>query len=275
MRYIAGLDIGSAFSKAVIMRDGKLQTYTISTTGGNFSKSAEDILSVALKKLGLYDEDIDAVGGCGIGAAFINRPFIKITELSCQSRGTHFLLPGTRSLIEIGNQSSRLIKVTAQGKVAGSLITDKCAAGSGRVLQIIAKVLGIRFEEMGALSKRSNKPAKFTTNCAVFLETEAISRVAEGTPVKDIVAGLHQTLAAKIAGLAQRFRVEDECALTGGGALDQGLLLRIQKQMGRKIIVPHQPMITGAIGAALIVEEKEELKRLSAIQKSNTNESMT
>lgn len=258
MRYIAGLDIGSAYCKAVIMRSGKLLAYAVIATGGNFFKSADAVFSGVLKKIGLFEEDIDSVGACGIGASFIEQPFVKITELSCQSRGTHFLMPGTRSIIEVGNQSSRLIKVNAQGKVAGSLATDKCAAGSGRVLQIIAKVLGIRFEEMGQLSQRSRNPAKFTTNCAVFLETEAISRVAEGTPVKDIVAGLHQTLAAKIDGLAQRFKVEDDCAVTGGGALDIGLLRMLHRQMKRRLMAPPQPMITAAIGAALIAEEKKQ-----------------
>jgi predicted CoA-substrate-specific enzyme activase len=140
--------------------------------------------------------------------------------------------------------------------VADCLVSDKCAAGSGRILQIIAKVLGITIEEMGKLSLQATQPAKFTTGCAVFLETEAISRVAEGTAKEDIIAGLHHTLAARIGAMAQRMRVEDDCAFTGGGAVDIGLVKIMEKRIGKKITTPEDPLITAAIGAALIAAEK-------------------
>lgn len=256
MEYVAGLDIGSAFSKAVILGNGSLLAYSVKPTSGNFSISADAVLEEALQEAKLSMGDITLMGACGLGVPFISRPFTKISELSCHSRGAHYLLPTVRTLIEVGNQSTRVMKTTPKGKVADSLVSDKCAAGSGRILQIIARVLKVDIEEMGQLSKRSPQPAKFTTNCAVFLETEAISRVAEGTPKEDIIAGLHRALAVKISAMVHRLKIEADCVMTGGAALDSGLVAMMEKEVGTKIRVPEQPMITGAIGAALIASER-------------------
>jgi predicted CoA-substrate-specific enzyme activase len=258
MSYIAGLDIGSALSKAVILSNDTLLSSAVRPTEGNFAVAAEQVLTETLEKAKLSRSDLARIGACGLGATFIAYPFTKITEISCQSRGTHFLLPTVRTLVEIGNQTSRVIKVTSKGKVADSLAGNKCAAGSGRVLQIIARVLRIDLAEMGQLSLQSSKPAKFTTGCAVFLETEAISRVAEGMPKADIVAGLHRALAIRTAAMALKMRVEEDCAMTGGGAVDIGLVKTMEKEIGKPILVPENPMITGAIGAALIVAERQE-----------------
>jgi len=256
MSYIAGLDIGSFLSKAVILQNRTLLASSISSSEGNFLNAASSVLENALEKAKLSYADIDLIGAGGLGASFISYPFTKITEISCQSRGTNYLLPTVRTLIEIGNQSSRIIKVTKNGKVADCLVSDKCAAGSGRILQIIAKVLGVDLEDMGRLSLESSKPAKFTTGCAVFLETEAICRVAEGIPKKDIIAGLHHTLSAKTSAMARRMRLEEDVAITGGGAEDAGLVKILEGMLGKRLLIPDEPLITGAIGAALIVAER-------------------
>lgn len=256
MPYMAGLDIGSAQSKAVIMQNSTLLSYSTMPTGGNFSKAADSVLETALEKANMSYSDIDLIGAFGLGASFISYPYIKISDISCQSRGTHFLLPTIRTLIEVGNQASKIIKVTEGGTVADCLVSDRCAAGSGRVLQIIAKVLKIDLKDMGSLSLNSTRPVKFTTGCAVFLETEAICRVAEGMSKENIVAGLHQTLAARISAMAQRMRLEKDYAITGGGAKDSGLLRLMEEKMGQHLLVPDEPLITGAIGAALIAAER-------------------
>jgi len=256
MSYIAGLDIGSAVSKAVIMEDGHLKSYSTYATGGNFSVAADKVFNDALAKAQLSSSDISLIGATGMGVRFISQAFTKITEISCHSRGTHYLLPEVRTLVEVGNQASKVIKVTSSGRVADSLVSDKCAAGSGRVLQVVAKVIKVKLEEMGALSLKSARPVKFTTGCAVFLETEAISRVAEGNAKEDIIAGLHNTMSARIGAMVQRMRIEEDCAMTGGGAKDRGLVKKMEEKLGKTLFVPEEPLITGAIGAALIVPEK-------------------
>lgn len=257
MSYIAGLDIGSAISKAVILKDGELLSFSINPSKGDFSRSAKNVLQDVLAKTGLAEKDLSSIGATGIGSSFISSSISKITEISCHSRGAHYLFPNIRTLFEVGNQSSRGMKITQQGKVADSVVGDKCAAGSGRILQIIAKVIKVNLEDMGTLSLESFNPVKFSTGCAVFLETEAISRVAEGYSKKDIVAGLHMTLASAITAMMQRIRIEDECVVAGGGAKDKGLVKMMESKLGRTLQVPDEPLITGAIGAALIAGERQ------------------
>jgi predicted CoA-substrate-specific enzyme activase len=251
MFYRAGLDIGSSLAKAVIMSDREIISFSIKPVSGNFARVAQSVLQEALEKSGLTEDQLDIVGGTGLGASFIGRPFVKSTEVSCQSRGTHYLLPTVRIVIEVGAQASRVIKVTEQGRVGDCIINDRCATGSGRILQIIAKVLRIQISEMGELSLKSTNPVRFSTGCSVFAETEAISRIAEGAKVEDIVAGLHYAIAIKIKSMIEKIKLDGECAVTGGGGKDVGLVKMIGKTINKELLVPGEPLITGAIGAAL------------------------
>jgi len=253
---LAGLDIGSAQSKAVIMEEGSRLSFSTRPTEGDFARAANGVLKEALERANLSGSRVKLVGACGLGASFISYPGRKTSEISCQSRGTHYLFPTARTLIEVGNQTSKIIKITGEGKVADCLVSDRCAAGSSRVLQVIAKVLNVNLADMGPLSLKSISPVRFTTGCAVFLETEAISRVAEGNSKEDIIAGLHKTLAAKILAMAQRLGLEEDCVITGGGARDTGLVKTMEKQAEMRLIVPDEPLITAAIGAALIAAER-------------------
>jgi len=256
MAYLMGLDIGSALSKAVVMDQGALAAWAVAPTEGDFSRAARSVAESALGKVGTCADNLRAIGGCGIGASFAPCTLVKISDISCQARGTHFLLPGVRTVVEIGNQATRVIKLTELGKVADCLVSDKCAAGSGRVLKVIADVLKVDLDQMGLLARGARAPVKFTTGCAVFLETEAISRVAERNTKADIVAGLHRALAARIVALAQRMRIQKDYAATGGGATDTGLVDTLNAMLGGDLLVPEQPLITAAIGAALIAGEK-------------------
>lgn len=265
MPFIAGLDIGSAQSKAVVMQDRELVAYSTLPTGGHFQRTGEAVLKAALEKAGLREDQIEVMGALGLGSKFIQRDFYKISDISCQSRGTHYIFPSVRTLIEVGNQASKIIKVTPKGRVADSLVSDRCAAGSSRILQIIARVLGIRLEEMGDLGLAATQPVKFTTGCAVFLETEAVSRVAEGMSKENIVAGLHHALSSRVFAMVQRMRMEPDFAITGGGAKDKGLVKMMADKIGQPLLVPEEPFITGAIGAALIAAEKKAAEDEAAV----------
>jgi len=254
--YRAGLDIGSYLAKAVIMNEEGVLSYNVTQVAGSFSKSAEKVLNEALEKSRLSLSDLDVIGGTGLGASFIAHPFVKNTEVSCQSRGIFYLLPSVRNIIDIGDQSSRVIKISDKGKVVDFIINDRCAAGSGRILQVVGKVLRISLEEMGKLSIDSANPVQFSTGCTVFAETEAISRVAEGAKISDIVAGLYYAMAIKISSMIDKIKMEGDCAVTGGGAKGVGLIKMIGKVVGKDLLVPEEPLITGAIGAALMTKEK-------------------
>ena len=256
MTWTAGMDIGSALAKAVLLQDGELVAHSVRATEGDFTRAAKDVLEDVLAQADCPMDQIDLIGAGGLGAAFIPYPFEKVTDIACHSRGAHYFKPSVRTLIEIGGQVSRVTKVTPAGKVAGNATGDKCATGSGRILQIVAKVLRMDIAEMGSYSIEDAKPAKFTTSCAVFLETETISRVAEGLPKADIIAGLYQVLAARIAVMAQRMTIEDDCVLIGGGALNAGLVDTLAERFGKRIHIPERPLLSGAVGAALIARER-------------------
>ncbi len=256
MVYQAGLDIGSFMSKSVIIEGEKIISYSILPSSGKFQNAAVTVLNNALEKANLTFSDLKVIGATGLGASFIPYSYVESSEVSCQSRGIKFLFPSVNIAIEVGDQSTRVIKVTDKGRVADCVINDRCAAGSGRILQIIAKVLRINLEEMGALSVKSSNPVRFSTGCSVFAETEAISRIAEGASKEDIIAGLHQAMAIKIYSMIQKIKMEEICAITGGGAKDIGLIKTIERVIKKELLVPEEPLISGAIGAALIAVEK-------------------
>ncbi|MFC1932209.1 acyl-CoA dehydratase activase [Chloroflexota bacterium] len=256
MLYFAGVDIGSAFSKATIVAESKLISYHIIPSGGNYKLAADEVVRETLTKASLSFGDIAytvATGYGGSNASFSNQ---LITDISCQSRGIFHLFPSVRTVVDIGGQFSRVIKLDDSGRATAFLLSEKCASGSGRFLQIIAHVLQIDLKEIGPLSLKSKKKINFNTGCAVFAETEAVSRVAEGTATEDILAGVHGALAAKIQNLLERLGIEQDLALVGGGAKDIGLVRSIGETLGINPVVPEEPQIVAALGAALIAEEK-------------------
>jgi (R)-2-hydroxyacyl-CoA dehydratese activating ATPase len=253
----AGVDVGSVAAKAVIMNGDEVCAYAVRPVSGDFSRAADGVLDEALAKAGVRADELELIGATGLGASFLRGEHIDSTEVTCQSRGMHHLFPELRVVIEIGDQSSRVIKVNEKGKVADCVINDRCAAGSGRILLIIARVLHVEIDELGALSVSSVRPVRFSTSCSVFLETEIISRIAEGIPKGDIIAGLHQAMASKILAMVRKVTMEGACGITGGGARDVGLVRTLQETIGRELIVPPEPFITAAIGAALLAAEKQ------------------
>jgi predicted CoA-substrate-specific enzyme activase len=159
-------------------------------------------------------------------------------------------------VIDIGGQFTKVFRLDESGRPTAFLQSEKCAAGSGRFLQIIAKILQIELKDIGEMSLRSGKKVDFNTGCAVFAESEAISRIAEGTSKEDILAGLHRSLAAKIQTLLERLKIVPECVVMGGGANDIGLVRSIEERLGCNLLVPGEPQIVAALGAALIAQEK-------------------
>ncbi|SFH14374.1 CoA-substrate-specific enzyme activase, putative [Desulfotomaculum arcticum] len=254
--YKAGVDIGSVMAKAVIMHGDNLLAYYTKPVGGNFYKAAHDTLDGALAKANLHYDSLGIIGTTGLGASFLTYPNLYNTEVACQARGMKYLFPSARIVIEVGDQSTRVIKLTEHGKIADCVINDRCAAGSGRTLLIIAKVLRLSIDQMGDYSIMSTNPVRFGTSCSVFTETEAISRIAEGIKKEDIIAGLHHSMAIKIYSMVQKVKLEENCAMTGGGAKDKGLVAMLEKALGKRLLVHREPFISGAIGAAIMASVK-------------------
>jgi predicted CoA-substrate-specific enzyme activase len=248
--HFAGIDIGSTMTKVVIMNEG-ITFSIIEPTGPEQRRLANKVMEKVLDKAGLRFKDITYLVATGYGR--INVPFAdkQITEISCHAKGVAHLYPAARTIIDIGGQDSKGIKIE-NGKPVDFVMNDKCAAGTGRFLEVIADALDISIEEMGKSALKGKNPAKISNICTVFAEQEVTSRLAEGVSLEDLVAGIFESLASRISSMVNRLRVEKEVVITGGGAKNIGLVKALSDKLGHAPIVPLEPLLTGAVGAALL-----------------------
>ena len=259
--YYAGIDIGSAFIKAVLIDQKQIIAYEILSSGGSYSKTAKRVLDQALSKGRVSLDKLSGIVVTGVGAESAPFRARQFSDISCQAAGCRSLFPSARIVIDIGGQFTRAIKLTPQGRVANFLMSEKCATGSGRFLQVIARILRIKIEDIGPLSLKSQRPVEFSTNCAVFAESETISRIAEGAGMEDILAGVHRALAAKVAMLVKRLKTEQDVVLTGGGGEDTGLVSAVSEALGVNVLVPEHPRLTAALGAAWLANKEKPQTR--------------
>jgi predicted CoA-substrate-specific enzyme activase len=249
----AGLDIGSTMTKAVIIDEAeKILGSVIGPTGARHRHLALQVMAEVLGKTGLTMEALNFIVATGYGR--INVPFAdkQITEITCHARGVHALFPSVRTVIDIGGQDSKGIKLDAGGKVVNFVMNDKCAAGTGRFLEVIADTLGVPLTEMGPLSLTAQGIVPISNTCTVFAEHEVTSRLAEGVGLPEIVAGLHAAIAGRVVNLVRTLGLQQDVAVTGGGAKNSGLIRAVEKQVGFPVLVPEEPLLTGALGAALL-----------------------
>lgn len=258
MAYFLGIDIGSETSKGVITQDGKLAAYHAIPSGINYQLAAEKLRDELLVRAHLSKEQITGAVATGQGAANVLFASQRVTDIRCCARGINRLFPSARTVIDVQAQSTQVIKIDERGQVVNFVTSEKCAAGSGRFMEVIANVLQIDLKDIGPLSLKSKNPITFTTSCAVFGESEAVSRVAEGVAKEDILAGVHKALADKISALIARVGLQKDCALSGGGGLDIGLVKSVEEKLGVRLLVPAQPQIVTALGAAIIAEELQK-----------------
>ncbi len=231
--------------------------YTV-PPGANYGVSLELLREQLLAKAGLTSSHIAYVIATGhtTRVSYSNE---YVTDIQCCARGVHRRHPSVRTIIDIQAQTSQVIRLSESGLVNNFVVSEKCAAGSGRFLDVVAHVLQVGIDEIGPLSMKSAKPVTFSTGCAVFGESEAISRVAEGMAREDILAGVHYSIADKISSLATRVGIEEPCAIVGGGALNVGLISSIEEKLGIKAVVPPHPDLIPALGAAAIAEERGQI----------------
>ncbi|MBA4417228.1 MAG: 2-hydroxyglutaryl-CoA dehydratase [Syntrophus sp. (in: bacteria)] len=254
--YFAGLDIGSTMTKVVIISD-KLEASLIGPTGPEHRKLANKVMEEALDLAGLRFIDLTYIVATGYGR--INVPFAdrQITEITCHARGIHSLLPTVKTIVDIGGQDSKGIKIK-DGKVTNFVMNDKCAAGTGRFLEVIADSLGVPLERLGELSLTARKAAEISSTCTVFAEHEVNNQLANGESVANLIAGIHQSVATRVYSLVRKLKIEPDVAITGGGAKNIGLVKALETRFGYPVLVPPEPLITGALGAALIGKEVYE-----------------
>jgi predicted CoA-substrate-specific enzyme activase len=267
IKYYAGLDMGSVSIKAALISEKRLIASSLIASGGNYKDGAkkvmDDVLSHALIRQGAREgtsagitmEQLSGLVITGLGAESAPFSARQVSDISCQAKGCHCLFPTARTIIDIGGQFTKAVKITPQGRIADFLMSEKCATGSGRFLQVIARILHVNLDDIGPLSFESENPVEFSTNCAVFAESETISRIAEGAKAADILAGVHKAMASKVSMLVKRLKLEPDVVLTGGGGEDAGLVQAIGDILKIKILVPDQPRLTAAFGAACLAAE--------------------
>lgn len=256
--YFAGIDIGSTMTKAVIINAGGDVVSAIKgPTGAEHRHLANEVMANALKSAGLRLEEIARIVATGYGR--FNVPFADehITELSCHARGVHHFFPHARTVVDIGGQDAKCLKVR-EGRLVDFAMNDKCAAGTGRFLELTAQSLGIGLDDLAALSQKARKPVEISNMCTIFAQQEVVMRLSQGERIEDIIAGLHRALAERVVALARRLGVEPAVVLTGGVAKNAGMVQAMGEALGCDLLVPEEPLLTGALGAALLARERTE-----------------
>jgi predicted CoA-substrate-specific enzyme activase len=251
-----GIDAGASATKAVIVnKDGEMLSYAIVPSGINFKLSSEEALTKALKLSDLNFEDLVHTVSTGYGRALVNAKSTS-SEIICISRGIHKLFPYVRTIIDVGGQDSKAIRIAENGRVLDFIMNDKCAAGTGRFLEAMANTLGKPIEELSKLHFKSSTPIKISSTCTVFAESEVISHISQGSEIENVIAGLHEAIAERIYNMSSRIRIEKDVAITGGLAKNQGFVDALTRKIKLTPTLPEEPQIICAYGAALAAVKK-------------------
>jgi len=263
---VLGLDIGSRTAKGVVLANGEIFT-AIRPTGFNMQETGDALVTELLAKAGLRRSDLAHIVGTGYGRitlGFDGIPYGDVTEISCHAKGAHYLHPGVRTIVDIGGQDSKAIKVDPRnGKVAGFVLNDKCAAGTGKFLEMIAASIDLPVERLGEVSLQSTKVVKVTSQCVVFAESEVISLKAQNVSPADIAAGVHLSVARRVGNLLSRVGIESDVVFTGGVSKNRGLRRALEEvTQARFVDLPLDAQFAGALGAAVYAKEASELQAL-------------
>ena len=255
----AGTDIGSLSVESVIFeKERGMIGYSIVLTGPNSRKSSEVSLEQALGSANVQRTDIPYIVSTGCGRGISDFANESITEITCLAKGVHYLFPDCGTIIDIGGQDTKVINIDEKGRVIGFDMNDKCAAGTGRFLEVMAMALNVDLQEMGERSLHFREDIEISSLCTVFAESEVVSLVSEGREVEDILHALNKAVADRTVSLLERVGSAGKIAMTGGVAKNVGVVRVIEERLGQSMMVYHEPQIVGALGAALIAWEKME-----------------
>ncbi|MBS4028829.1 MAG: 2-hydroxyglutaryl-CoA dehydratase [Ignavibacteriales bacterium] len=258
---VAGVDVGSTQTKAIIVNENaEIVARGIVNTGANVVKAAEKAFQTARSTAKLEEWDVSYTVGTGYGRYKVLFGDAQITEISCHARGASFLFPNTKTILDIGGQDTKGIRINEKGEVIDFCMNDKCAAGTGRFLAAAADVMGITLDELGDVALQSNNPLRITNVCTVFVETEIMNHLSKGKKGEDILAGVHQSIAARSVSLLRRVGLEPEITFTGGVSKNRGMIKSLEEKLGLHINVNDDSQFIGAIGAALFALDRAKAR---------------
>lgn len=257
--YTCGIDIGSVSTEALILDStnkdkSKILSYVIIPTGSNSKDAAIKSLEAVCNKANIEKDKISFIVSTGYGR--INVPFAdkNITEISCHAKGAVSLFPDTKTVIDIGGQDSKIIKLDSEARPIDFLMNDKCAAGTGRFLEVMAKALEINLEQFQDIFIKTKEKVDITSTCTVFAESEIVSLIGQGVDKNKIVKGLIYSITNRITSMVERIGLESPVCMTGGVAKNLGVVKALEENLGTKINIPEEPQITGALGAAYLAQ---------------------
>ena len=261
MYYFTGIDVGSLSTDVVIMDpEGHISGYSVIQTGANSTEAAEEGLEEALRNAGLTRSQLTRTVATGYGRVSVPFADKKVTEISCHGRGAFRLYPDVGTVIDIGGQDSKVIRVGEGGRVIDFTMNDKCAAGTGRFLDVMAAKLQVSLDEMGKLSMAAEKEVSVSSVCTVFAESEVVSLVAQNQPKEEIIKGLHRAIVNRVWSMVQSVGIHGEVMMSGGVAKNVGVVKLMEEKLGRNVRVYREPQIVGALGAAIFAQELLEAK---------------
>jgi predicted CoA-substrate-specific enzyme activase len=257
MTFAAGVDVGSTQTKAVIIDEqGKIVGHAIIDTGSNVVIAAEKAFLAALEAGGIAEAEVGYIVGTGYGRYKVTFGDTQITEISCHARGAVHMFPGTRTVLDMGGQDTKAIRVSAKGEVIDFCMNDKCAAGTGRFLQAAAAALDIPLAELGPTALRAEKAIPISTTCTVFAESEVLSWLGKGKKIEDILWGVHKSIGVRSMALLRRVGIEEQVTFTGGVTKNQGMVEVINQALGFPVNVSEESHLMGALGAALFALDR-------------------
>ncbi|HNY64793.1 MAG TPA: acyl-CoA dehydratase activase [Deltaproteobacteria bacterium] len=248
----AGIDIGSISTKAAILEDGRILGTKVGFTGYNASAAGRKVYEELLAELDIEASSVDRIVSTGYGRNSVDFSHKSMTEIICHGKGAHFLNPAVKTVIDVGGQDSKALVMDDSGKVTDFVMNDKCAAGTGRFLEVMARALEVDLDEFGSLSLSSSAPARISSICTVFAESEIISLISKGEARENIIAGIHESVASRVYAMAQRLAIKAPFMMTGGVAKNIGLVHVLEKRFGSPIEVSPYAQVNGAIGAAVM-----------------------
>ena len=258
--YYAGIDSGSTSTDVVILdKDRKIISSVIMPTGAGAANGAERALEEALEQADIAREDLDAVVTTGYGRTAISDGDKSITEITCHARGAHFLNPEVRTVIDIGGQDSKVIRLDENGAVANFVMNDKCAAGTGRFLEMMARTMEMSLDQMSECGLEFKEDITISSMCTVFAESEVVSLIAQNKATDDIVHGLNKAVAVKTAALTRRVGGEEKFMMTGGVSKNKGLVKTLEEKLGTKLVISDKAQLCGALGAALFAADMADV----------------
>jgi predicted CoA-substrate-specific enzyme activase len=264
---VAGVDMGAATAKAVILKTKEIHCFSVIPTGHSVAQSGDSVLRKALEKVGLSFDDLEYIISTGYGRRAVSFANKAVTEIICHAAGVSSFMPNARTIIDIGGQDSKVIGLDDGGNVTNFVMNDKCAAGTGRFLEVMAGILDVKIDDMGPISLTSKDPCKIGSTCTIFAESEVVSLRAEGRNRKDLLAGIHKAMSHRVAIMGKSIGFKKDVVFTGGVAKNTGIKQAMENEIGLPILTPEEPQIMGALGAALLA--KADLEKLGKARRGS------